>query len=223
MHHTYMMKYAIPQPCQEDWNKMTPTLQGAFCSSCQKTVIDFTKLSDDEVLNYLNENIHNKICGRIEVKQLERINLYVDANILYSNISLWKKYLAIILICFGSMIMSCNNNEQVGNQIKSINYNRTKILNQIPKKDSIVEHLLIPKMADVVEITQDPIGVIAIPEPEISIIAGGIGAYHEVINVDTLKNKIEINDTIKICKDTLTSKLDSSTLYSYSKQVKNIN
>ena len=36
----------IPKPCHEDWNKMTPTQQGKFCSSCSKQVIDFSLMSD---------------------------------------------------------------------------------------------------------------------------------------------------------------------------------
>lgn len=104
-----MLQINIPKPCYEDWNKMTPNSQGAFCGSCQKTVVDFTALTDDEILNYLKNNRNTKTCGRIEVKQLERFNLKIDEGILQTNISLWKKYLALILICFGTMIMGCKD------------------------------------------------------------------------------------------------------------------
>ena len=43
----------IPKPCHEDWNTMTPTQQGKFCSACSKEVIDFSLMSDNQILIYL--------------------------------------------------------------------------------------------------------------------------------------------------------------------------
>lgn len=60
---------AIPQPCQEDWDKMTPTEQGAFCNVCSKCVVDFTRFSDSELLAYFS-NPPKNICGRFDVKKL---------------------------------------------------------------------------------------------------------------------------------------------------------
>ena len=37
-------KPIIPNPCHEDWNKMTPEDKGRHCSVCDKVVIDFTKM-----------------------------------------------------------------------------------------------------------------------------------------------------------------------------------
>ena len=60
---------AIPQPCHEDWNKMTPTEQGAFCDVCSKCVVDFTRFSDAELLAYFS-NAPKNLCGRFGKKQL---------------------------------------------------------------------------------------------------------------------------------------------------------
>lgn len=61
----------IPKPCHEDWNKMTPESQGKFCAACQKTVVDFTAMSQEEVLQYLNDySATPKICGRFRTDQL---------------------------------------------------------------------------------------------------------------------------------------------------------
>jgi hypothetical protein len=61
----------IPKPCHEDWNKMTPTQQGKFCGSCNKQVIDFSLMSDSQILNFLSHQ-SGKLCGRFDVEQLER-------------------------------------------------------------------------------------------------------------------------------------------------------
>lgn len=65
------MKISIPQPCHENWNEMLPVEKGRFCQSCQKCVIDFTKLPDDEILKILK--MPNQ-CGRFSTNQLEEIN-----------------------------------------------------------------------------------------------------------------------------------------------------
>lgn len=64
-------KITIPKPCNENWNEMTPTEKGAFCSLCSKEVKDFTKSSDQEIMSVI-ENSKNEICGHISTKQLNR-------------------------------------------------------------------------------------------------------------------------------------------------------
>ncbi len=61
----------IPQPCHEDWNNMTPETQGRFCASCQKTVVDFSLMTDNEVISYLSKQTGN-VCGRFDTEQLQR-------------------------------------------------------------------------------------------------------------------------------------------------------
>lgn len=61
----------IPKPCHEDWNTMTPTQQGKFCSACSKQVIDFSLMSDHQILNVLSHQ-SGKLCGRFDAEQLQR-------------------------------------------------------------------------------------------------------------------------------------------------------
>ena len=65
------MLIQIKQPCHEDWNKMTPEKQGRFCASCTKSVIDFTSMTDNEIIRYLDKS-SSKLCGRFNVEQLQR-------------------------------------------------------------------------------------------------------------------------------------------------------
>ena len=61
----------VAEPCQEDWNKMSPVEQGRFCGSCQKNVIDFTSKSDEEIIAFFN-NYNGSSCGRFADEQLNR-------------------------------------------------------------------------------------------------------------------------------------------------------
>jgi CarboxypepD_reg-like domain len=60
---------SIPTPCTEDWNAMTPDKNGKFCASCQKTVVDFSRMTDAEIFNYF-DNFKGNTCGRFSEKQL---------------------------------------------------------------------------------------------------------------------------------------------------------
>jgi hypothetical protein len=60
---------AIPTPCHENWNQLTPTQKGRFCGSCQKEVIDFTKWNEDQIKDYFF-NKPKSTCGRFAPHQL---------------------------------------------------------------------------------------------------------------------------------------------------------
>jgi azurin len=61
---------SIPEPCHEDWNDMTPSQQGRFCGSCQKDVIDFTAMTDDELFRFFATKKSTNVCGRTLIYQL---------------------------------------------------------------------------------------------------------------------------------------------------------
>ena len=63
---------SIPEPCHQNWQEMTPTQQGRFCNACAKEVIDFSTMSDNEVLNYFSSLKNEKVCGRAYPDQLDR-------------------------------------------------------------------------------------------------------------------------------------------------------
>jgi len=65
------VQLSIPEPCHQNWNQMLPEAQGKFCLSCQKTVVDFTAMSDREVLNFFSNNTGNT-CGRFNDDQLNK-------------------------------------------------------------------------------------------------------------------------------------------------------
>jgi len=60
----------IDKPCSENFNDFTKTDKGGFCNSCKKNVIDFTRMSDQEILNYFNSE-KSKTCGVFLESQLK--------------------------------------------------------------------------------------------------------------------------------------------------------
>jgi hypothetical protein len=61
----------IPKSCSESWNNMTPVQQGRHCQSCEKTVVDFTGMTDAELVTFFIKNTGNT-CGRFTNDQLQR-------------------------------------------------------------------------------------------------------------------------------------------------------
>ena len=62
----------IPKPCHEDWSKMTLVEQGRFCDSCEKKVVDFTRMNDEQVLAFFRKPTTGSVCGRFLNDQLNR-------------------------------------------------------------------------------------------------------------------------------------------------------
>lgn len=94
-------KIVITNPCSEDWNSMSPATDGRFCASCQKSVIDFSSKSDEEIKAFLKDKPGERLCGRFYTHQVERICIEIDGKLLVSGIPFWQKFLVIILVCFG--------------------------------------------------------------------------------------------------------------------------
>lgn len=69
-------RFSIAAPCHENWNLMIPVDKGRFCTNCEKTVIDFTRMSDSEVLKVMSA-AKGTVCGRMTEDQLNR-NLIPD-------------------------------------------------------------------------------------------------------------------------------------------------
>ncbi|MBS0028595.1 hypothetical protein ACTJJ0_18980 [Chitinophaga sp. 22321] len=62
---------SVPTPCGENWGEMTPTANGRHCSSCNKTVVDFSLSSDAEIFAVI-ANSKGEACGRFFDDQLQR-------------------------------------------------------------------------------------------------------------------------------------------------------
>jgi hypothetical protein len=75
---TPIKNISIPKPCHQSWQQMTPVNAGRHCQSCCKTVTDFTKMSNQQIIEHLS--LTRNVCGRFNDHQLNGINykLYAD-------------------------------------------------------------------------------------------------------------------------------------------------
>lgn len=61
----------VPTPCHENWANMQPPEKGRHCAACQKTVVDFTAMSDTEIIRYMSK-AGPHVCGRLAPDQVNR-------------------------------------------------------------------------------------------------------------------------------------------------------
>lgn len=64
-------KVELTNPCTEDLAAMHPIAGGRFCHNCAKKVVDFTALTDAEIVSHFKQSNGN-VCGRLKPEQLNR-------------------------------------------------------------------------------------------------------------------------------------------------------
>ena len=61
----------IPEPCDQKFKDMTPQDGGRHCAQCDKVLVDFSVLTDKEIVE-LVKNSKGKLCGHFRKSQLNR-------------------------------------------------------------------------------------------------------------------------------------------------------
>lgn len=102
-------KIHIPEPCSEDWNKMEIGLRSRFCQSCTKDVMDFTKMSREEILKYLLENRSKQVCGHVLPSQLDFTTSDYITSINTLTTTHKNTNLSFYLLALGTMIIAGYN------------------------------------------------------------------------------------------------------------------
>jgi hypothetical protein len=102
-------KITIPQPCHEDWNQMTPDETGRFCSSCAKSVVDFTGMKAIEIQDYFIKTQGQNVCGRFKTQQLDTIIIQIPREVLFSQVQFHKIFMLALLISMGTILFSCQS------------------------------------------------------------------------------------------------------------------
>jgi hypothetical protein len=107
---------SVPFPCREKWENITSTAGGGFCNSCKKMVIDFSKMADAEVLDFLNQKPHHA-CGRFRSDQL-RSYAYVVTPAINPGFTLLKAgVLSMLLLMIGKPAPGQNLTEKANTEV----------------------------------------------------------------------------------------------------------
>ncbi|MEM6318381.1 MAG: hypothetical protein AAF960_11970 [Bacteroidota bacterium] len=81
----------IPTPCEENFQQMPVVKGGKFCGGFEKTIVDFRKMSDRQIIRFYEKN-SGKICGVFHPNQLNRSIPYPEERVASSN---WKAVAAL--------------------------------------------------------------------------------------------------------------------------------
>lgn len=107
-----MNQFGIPQPCNEDFSKMTLTERGAFCSKCSTDTFNFTNKSHTEIKSILRDHIGQEICGRILPEQIAAINADFEQWSFRSKKSFQSAFVFTLIAVFGLSLFSCQDQKQ---------------------------------------------------------------------------------------------------------------
>ncbi|WP_442264824.1 energy transducer TonB [Tenacibaculum sp. ZS6-P6] len=162
-------KITIPEPCHENWQKMTPNEKGRFCASCSKTVVDFTKKSTKEIQEYLTENKGKRVCGHFYRKQLDSIVIQLPDTVFNTNLSFQKLFFLALFIAMGTTLFSCKT-EQKTQKIEKV-----MLIDSITKIEKTIDSLTVfnPKdsamktSCETKTVTNEEVPVVGgLPKPE---------------------------------------------------------
>ena len=81
---------SILTPCHQSWQQMETKENGRHCAHCAKIVVDFTKMTNTEILDYLVSS--KDVCGRLNEYQLSSINYQLGLKKTTSPFN-WKSWL----------------------------------------------------------------------------------------------------------------------------------
>ena len=99
------MEISIQKPCHENWDEMTPNEQGAFCSKCVKTVIDFSNKSIEEIKDFFVAKKDEKVCGRFDKTQLVSLSFDAFYNE-FKGFNFTKRFAVILYFTFGMWLFN---------------------------------------------------------------------------------------------------------------------
>ncbi len=107
--HRLMKHFSIPQPCNENFNLMTPTERGAFCKKCATNTFDFRYKTPEEVKLILRQHVGQHICGRITSEQDAALNAEFEQWSFRSTKSFQSAFLFTLIAVFGLGLFSCSD------------------------------------------------------------------------------------------------------------------
>lgn len=187
-------KIMIPEPCHEDWNKMTPNDNGRFCGSCSKNIVDFTNKLPEEIQAYFLQ--HNNVCGRFKKSQLDSLTIQIPNRVLYSQTQYHKIFLLALFIAMGTTLFSCADKN--GNKQK---IDKIEVVEDTSKLEHTTVGVMLPTKHNSKNTIPPPpptpkINQVKFVKPNIAripIITGAVSIEPHQTNNDTIHNPIDYN------------------------------
>lgn len=127
-------RLSIENPCEKVlWGSMEKSDSGKFCDLCSKNVVDFSVLSDSEIIKII-ENPSRDICAKMSTSQSNRL-LYNPSET--KNFHLTNTITALLVVGSANTILASEINTTKQNQIALID--SFNFINQFSAKTSIIE------------------------------------------------------------------------------------
>jgi hypothetical protein len=87
---------------------MTSEAQGKFCNACEKSVVDFSMMSDAQILHYFSQPKTQKVCGRFNADQVDRALVNMIPERLSPPPQLLN-FAYLLIVVLGVGLSSCSN------------------------------------------------------------------------------------------------------------------
>lgn len=120
----------LSSPCSEKWETFSPTERGAFCSACSKEVIDFTTLSDQQIIDYFKTRPEDT-CGKFRPDQLKHYRIQSDS--INPGWRLWKAGLVAIFLAVLTKPSSAQESKSKPTTEQEVNEHINSVKRQEPK------------------------------------------------------------------------------------------
>ena len=92
------IKVNIEKPCDEDWDQMQKTNENRrHCSVCRKNLVDFSIMSDADIVKWFDTHQKEETCGRWHRGQLNRRFIHPKYN---SKKTIWNYSFSYLLLIF---------------------------------------------------------------------------------------------------------------------------
>jgi hypothetical protein len=154
------LKLSIPTPCSEDWNAMTADKNGRFCAACQKTVIDFSAMTDAQIIHYFT-HFQGETCGRLSEKQL---NFVISEPLTTTPNNRWAWALSALLlptVAASQTVRTAEKNEIVTPSVFEAQNGQNDSLINIKLKGVVMDIRSEPSVGAVIHVKGTEIGVLA--------------------------------------------------------------
>lgn len=131
--------------CSQNWEGMNPQGQNRHCQSCNTTVYDFSKYTDEEVLAFFENKMTKRICGKFDKNRLESLN----RNLSVPQSNTFSKVLKPVMMAGAiSSLVACSSSKNTTTSHSSTHPRGVEIVKNLHNPDSLTMVLIVGKIVD---------------------------------------------------------------------------